>query len=476
MLFLVLLVLSGCGEAKAKYVFFFIGDGMGSVQMNAAERYLASMEGRGGIVPLAMNLAPVTGSMTTYAKDRYITDSGASGTAIATGMKTSNGTVSMDAEHRYPLKTIAEIAKEKGRKVGIISTVDIDHATPAVFYAHQPRRSSYFDIAKQLANSGFDFFAGGDFRQKTDPQGVDRTGVIELAKRNGFIHVQNATAFRYLEPGAGRVLFIHPDSNEEYAMPYAMDMDAESITLEQIVRKSIRMLDNPEGFFIMVEGGKIDWACHGHDAAACIQEVLALDDAVKAALEFYDKHPKNTLILISADHETGGMSLGTSYGDNNVELSKLQWQTGSFTELTREYRNIRETRIAKYGTDSVRTGADWAFAFVRNQTGLGDADRGLGMNEHEIKSLRDAYERSFAVRNYEDPMEYILYGSYDPFMVSVCHMLSRKAGIGWTTFSHTAVPVPVRAFGAGAEIFDGYYDNTDIFDKLKKVMGSGTKF
>ncbi len=472
-LFLSVVLFSGCGEAKVKYVFLFIGDGMGNVQMNAAERYLAAMEDRPGIIPLAMNLAPVSGSITTYSKGRYITDSGAAVTAMATGIKTTPGTISMDPEHRYPLKTIAETAKDRGMKVGIISTVDIDHATPAGFYAHQPKRSSYFEIAKQLANSNFDFFAGGDFRQKTDPEGVDNTNIIDLAKRNGFIYVENNTAFRYLEPGAGRVLLIHPDSKEDYAMPYSIDSDNESITLKQILEKSIKMLDNPDGFFIMAEGGQIDWACHANDAAACIQEVLAFDEAIKVALEFYSNHKKNTLILITSDHETGGMSMGTTYGDNDLNVSKLQWQTGSFTELTREYRNIRDVLIDEHGPDSIRQDADWAFEFVLKQTGLGDPEKDLELNEYELNALMDSYERSFEVRNYEDPVEYILYGSYDPFMVSVSRTLSRKAGIGWTTFSHTGVPVPVRAFGAGASDFDGYYDNTDIFFKLQKLIGNG---
>ena len=130
LILLVTVLLMACGKPEAKYIFFFIGDGMGSVQVNAAERYLASLEGRDGIVPLAMNLAPVSGDITTYSKSRYITDSGAAVTALATGNKTSNQTLSMDSEHRYPFKTIAETAKERGMKIGIISTVDIDHATP----------------------------------------------------------------------------------------------------------------------------------------------------------------------------------------------------------------------------------------------------------------------------------------------------------------------------------------------------------
>lgn len=465
-LILLIITLYACEKQKARYIFLFIGDGMGQVQINAAERYLAAMEGKCGIVPLAMNQAPVHGMITTYSSNRYITDSAAGITATLGGQKTTNGTLNMDAEHRYPLKTVAEAAKERGMKVGVISTVGIDHATPAGMYAHQPKRSNYADIARQLAFSDFDFFAGADFQIT----GTDRDSIIGLVKRNGLIYVNNATAFHYLEPDAGRVLFIHPDSNHEKALPYSMDRDENSITLSQMLEKAILMLEGPEGFFILIEGGKIDWACHGNDAAASIHETLALDEAVKTALAFYEKHPKNTLIVITADHETGGMSMGTSYGDNLVDLSKLQWQKASFTELIREYQDIRDYRIEKHGLDSLKQNPDWAFEFAREYTGLGDPDKGLAINDYERQHLLEAYEQSFQERNRGDLYEYILYGGYDPFMMAVSRTLSRKAGIGWTTYSHTGVAVPVRAFGIGAELFTAYYDNTGIAERLLKIL------
>jgi alkaline phosphatase len=471
LILLVTVLLTACGKPEAKYIFFFIGDGMGPVQVNAAERYLASMEDRDGIIPLAMNLAPVTGDITTFSSNRYITDSGAAVTALATGHKTTNQTLSMDPEHRYPYKSIAETAKERGMKIGIISTVDIDHATPAGYYAHQPKRSNYYEIGIQLANSNFDFFGGGGLRQPDDPDGLDSVNVIDLAKKNGFLYINNNTAFNYLEPGAGRVLFIHPDISDEYAMPYSIDMDEGAITLADITAKAVNMLkDNEDGFFIMVEGGKIDWACHANDAAASIKEVLALDEAVKVALEFYSKHKDNTLIIITTDHETGGMAMGTSYGDSNMDLSKLQWQTGSFTELTREYKSIKAGLLKEMGIDALKNDASWAFDFIFMQTGLGDETKGLGLNDYERNELIKAYQRSFDEKNYSDHTEYIMYGSYDAFMITASHMLSRKAGLGWTTFSHTAIPVPIRAFGAGAKEFGGYYDNTEVYQRLLKVM------
>jgi len=132
----------------------------------------------------------------------------------------------------------------------------------------------------------FVFFGGGGFRNIIDPKGIDPVNVIDLAKKNGYLFINNTTAYNYLEPGAGKVLFVHPAISDDYAMPYSIDLDEGSITLSQITQKAIDMLNNPDGFFIMVEGGKIDWSCHGNDAATTIHDVLALDEAVKVALEF----------------------------------------------------------------------------------------------------------------------------------------------------------------------------------------------
>ena len=464
------IVFMACGKSEAKYVFLFIGDGMGPVQVNAAERYLASMEGQSGIVPLNLNLAKSTGTVTTYSKNHYITDSGAAVTAIATGNKTNNSTLSMDAEHRYPLKTIAESAKEKGMKIGIISTVDIDHATPAGFYAHQPSRGNYFEIAKELANSGFDYFGGGGLRYVTDPQRIDSIHVLDLVKEKGFIYINNQTAFNFLEPGAGRVLFIHPEVGNDHAMPYSIDADDASITLAQITKKAIDMLYNPDGFFVMVEGGKIDWACHSNDAATTIHDVLAFDDAVKVALDFYTEHKENTLILVTADHECGGMTLGTSGGDNDLNLSKLQWQSASFPLLTEEFKRLRNAKMESMELDSLILDPTWAFDFIYENVGLGDESKGLALNAYEKQELEVAYKKSFYSINRDIPSEYILYGSHDPFMIAASHMLSRKVGIGWATFSHTAIPVPVRAFGVGAENFSGFYDNTGIYERLYNLI------
>jgi alkaline phosphatase len=164
------------------------------------------------------------------------------------------------------------------------------------------------------------------------------------------------------------------------------------------------------------------------------------------------------------------MTLGTSGGDNDLNLSKLQWQSASFPRLTEEYKIIRNAKMESMKLDSLVSDSKWAFNFIYEHIGLGDESKGLALNTYEKQELELAYRKSFYSINREIPSEYILYGSHDPFMIAASHMLSRKVGIGWTTFSHTAIPVPIRAFGVGAENFSGFYDNTGIYERLYDLI------
>jgi len=212
----VLLILLGLMNTKShagapKYIFYFIGDGMASVQIHAAEAYLAAIQGKDEVAGnqkaklLAMSHFPVQGMSTTFANNRLITGSAAAGTALACGMKTNIGVISMNPDATGPYTTVAELAKARGMKVGIVTSVSIDHATPAVFYAHQPSRSKYHEIAMELANSNFDYFGGGGFHD-------DETGAgnaIETAKANGFAYVNTRDALAAVAPGTRTVATNH---------------------------------------------------------------------------------------------------------------------------------------------------------------------------------------------------------------------------------------------------------------------------
>jgi len=451
-------------EAKtAKYVFLFVGDGMGLPQRAATAAYTGQ--------PLVIDTLPAQGITTTFAANRFITGSAASATSLASGIKTNINYIGVDPDFR-PVKTIAEMAKEQGKKVGIVSSVSIDHATPAAFYAHVKTRKMYHEIGVALAKSGFDFFAGGGLK---DPEGKKSKAplgnALEMARANGYKVVDNKNDFMAIKPGDGKILAWNAWLQDGKALPYAMDMTDKDITLPEFTAKAIEMLDNDTGFFLMVEGGKIDWACHANDATASILNTVAFDESVQKALEFYEKHPNDTIIVVTGDHECGGLTLGfagTKYGTHYEILSS---QKVSFQKFTDE---ILEDFKKKGGSFN-----DMKKIITRN-FGLrfsGDTKKdALVLADYQIRELEAAFARSMSASGEKAKgPEYVLYGDYDPLAVTITHVLNQKAGLGWTSYKHTGVPVSTSAIGVGAASFNGSYDNIDIATKLMSIMGMQAK-
>jgi alkaline phosphatase len=320
--FVFLIIFALCatlGFAQAKYIFYFIGDGMGFGAVSLTESYLAAKDGKHGSKNLSFSNFPVTGFATTYSENNLVTCSSAAGTALACGSKTRNGRVGVNAEATQNFKSIAYRLKEKGYKVGITTSVSIDHATPAVFYAHQRSRKMYYEIAQDLAKSGFDFFSGAGF---VEPQGEDKLqpSIFPLLEKNGYRVSRSLTECK--TSTAQKNILLQAESKPQNAYPYAIDKTSDDYTLRQTTEIAVEKLTNSKGFFLMVEGGKIDWASHDNAAAAMVGEVVELSDAVQVALDFYKKYPKQTLIVVTADHETGGLSVGSSE-DNTVNTLEL---------------------------------------------------------------------------------------------------------------------------------------------------------
>lgn len=449
-----------CYNGKpAKYIFFFIGDGMGLPQKAAAEQYLGKR--------LLMDEFPAQGITTTHAADRFITGSAASSTALCTGQKTNIGMVGM-APDQKKVKTIAEMAKEKGMKVGIISSVSIDHATPAAFYAHVPARGQYYDIDVALAQSGFDFFGGGGLK---DPANKKKNATnykgdaLELAKKAGYKVVTDRETFMNLDKSAGKVLAWNAWLQDSQAMPYVMDMTKDDITLPEFTKKAVELLDNEKGFFIMVEGGKIDWACHANDATASIINTVSFDESVRVAYEFYKKHPDETLIVTTGDHECGGLTLGFAGTKYESYFNVLKNQKVSFQKFTDEIVKDFKGDFAEMKS------------LITRYFGLkfeGDpASDLLVLEGYQKKDIENAFNRSMQgeKERSENPETYLLYGEYDPLTVTLTHILNQKAGLAWTSYKHTGVPVGTSAVGVGADTFNGYYDNTDVATKIMAVMG-----
>jgi alkaline phosphatase len=443
---------------KAKYVFLFIGDGMSLTQINAAEALLAARQKSSAPVKLSFSRFPAQGLTTTYSANAFITDSAAAGTALATGYKTNSGVISMDPNGTVPYKTLAELAKEAGMKVGILSSVNLDHATPAVFYSHNKSRNNYYEINMEMAQSSYDYFGGGMVRIDKTPEG-EKSAHDVMAER-GFLIAGSRAEFEALPASTDRQVYAYGQGFAGNATDYQIDTDKDDISLAEFTHKGIELLqDNGKGFFMMVEGGKIDWACHANDAAAAIGDTVAFDDAVKEAIRFYDEHPEETLIVVTGDHETGGLSLGFAGTKYDSAFDHIENQKKSFEWF--------DTYILKPYKESSKGGSlSDLLPEIEETFGLTD------LSELEMAQLEDAYTRSMGrdVARSKSQDEYLLYGGYEPLSVTITHLLNQRAGIAWASYSHTGVPVPTFAIGASSGIFNGYYDNTDIFSKLTSAM------
>jgi alkaline phosphatase len=461
LLFSLVLLLALTVLAGPKYIFLFIGDGMALPQINAAQLFLSSSFEDAVAPKLSMLKFPVQGMTTTYSSNSFITDSASAGTAIATGKKTNDGVISLDPTLTEAYPTVAQFAKSKGMKVGIISSVSLDHATPAVFYAHQKSRNDYYEIGLQAVTSNFDLFGGGTFN-RPDNRGKDRD-LFEIAVENGFTLIRTQAEFEALNSVDGKVIITNEVTPSSGAMVYDIDRKNE-FSLADITAKAIELLKNDSGFFIMVESGKIDWACHANDAAASVGDTIAFDRAIAEAIKFYNEHPEDTLIVVTGDHETGGLTLGfagTKYVANVPAIGNQKMSYEAFDALLSSQKS--EGKLNSF---------EDLLSLVEDNFGLVATGRpqGIPLDEAELARLQEAFGYYMSGSVPKNSRTYILYGGYNPVSVTLTHILNEKAGLGWTSYSHTGVPVATFAMGVGQELFAGFYDNTDIGKNLFKLL------
>jgi alkaline phosphatase len=299
-------------QEPVKNIIFLIGDGMGLSHISLTEGYKATVEGKIGNEPLCFTQFPVMGMATSYSANKYITCSSAAGTALATGTKTNNGMLGT-APDSSNLTAISYKIHKAGIPVGVTTSVTIDHATPGAFYANSTARSDYYSIGEQLATSGFEFFGGGGFYGAKDKREAEKS-LYDLAAENGYSIAYGIDEYAAAKEGAEKMILFQKMEKRNNDLPYVTERQEGDLELPQVVEKAIDFLDNSNGFFLMVEGGKIDWAAHSNDLAGTIFEMLDFDQAIAVAYEFYKKHPQETLIVVTADHETGGVTLGRGKG------------------------------------------------------------------------------------------------------------------------------------------------------------------
>ena len=284
---MMLLVFTASAKKGPKYVFYFIGDGMGVNQVMLTEFYLADLEGKMGYNPLCFAGFPYTGLVVTNSANTYVTDSSAAGTALAGGKKTNNNVLGMLPDKETPVQSIAEMAHNKGYRVAIGTTVCVDHATPAVFYAHQPSRDNYHEIGIELSQSGFEFFAGADFHTPFTKDNSDEGNYVQ-AEKAGYTIVRGYDGYVANAKSSDKILMLEKNPKSDHYLSFAIDRNEDEMTLSQITTAAIDFLmkEPKKGFFMMMEGGRIDNAGHGNDAATVIQETLDFDEAIKIAYDF----------------------------------------------------------------------------------------------------------------------------------------------------------------------------------------------
>ena len=429
---MLLLLIVAVGYAKGpKYIFYFIGDGMGPSHVLGTELYLGELQGViGRPQKLCFTQFPESAFVTTYSATNGVTDSAASGTALSTGHKTYNAAIGVGRDTVEVYSVAADLA-DKGMAIGVATTVPINHATPSAFYAHNISRHNYDSIAPWMLRASYDFYAGGDVK------GSDKTRALLYgkAKEQGYTIARGYNDYLAKAEGAEKMMLYQKDVATE--LPYAINRTGKELTLAEITSAGIDFLEekSKKGFFMMIEGGKIDYAAHNDDGATVFQEVLDFDAAVAVAYEFYKKHKDETLIIVTADHETGGLVLGYR-GDYTLNLKALSSQKVSVERMIEILQAEKETtweRLEQLVKENIGVG-------IRNKKANGEK----------------------VTVDYDLAREIAYNAVYD---------LNRSAALSWASGNHSGTFVPLFAIGKGADMFNGVIDNTDIPKIIRQLKG-----
>lgn len=410
-----------CAEAGTN-VILVVADGMGP-SYTTGYRYFADNPDTKPVETTVFDELWV-GMASTYpdSGEGVITDSAAAATALSAGIKTYNGAIAMDASGK-PVTTVLEMAKARGMKTGIAVTSQIVHATPAAFIAHNTSRKNYNAIADayfdERINDDFkvDVMLGGGWRYFVRP---DRNLVEEFVAA-GYQYADTWQSLDSLRVGAP-VLGLLAD----VGLPWALDMQGQP-RLKSLTQTAVQHLQNPKGFFLLVEASQVDWAGHANDIAGAMAEMQDLAETLEWLRGYVDRR-QDTLLVVTADHSTGGFSLGAE--------QQYLWRP----ELLRRLKSSPDVMAAQLLQQPVKLRASWLAKAL-----------GLQLNSHTVQQLEQAAE---------------------PEAVAglIKQTIDQATHTGWTTGGHTAVDVPVLALGQGAKRFVGFQDNTDIAKQLMQIV------
>ncbi|MCH5221428.1 MAG: alkaline phosphatase [Muribaculaceae bacterium] len=435
-----------------KYIFYYIGDGMGMGPVVAAETYNRTVLKND--TPLAMMQMPVVGWCMTYSASSIITDSAAAGTALSTGYKTKNSMLGMDPDS-IAVTSIAKHLSDMGYGIGVTTSVAPDDATPAAFYAHVPNRSMFYEIDSQMAQSGYQFIAGAGLRGLE--KNGEKTDVIDRFAKNKVQLVYGPDQIENIN--SNRVVLLNPVGDySDNELGYTVDSIPGVLSLPLIAKTCLNHLEkhSPERFFMMVEGGNIDHALHGNDGGAAVKEIINFNEALDVALDFYRQHPDETLIVVTADHDTGGLSMIYPKGAKGG-LDNITYQRVSKEEFSNFCKSLLRTRMVYTWQDMREYLADKLGFFSH-----------INISEEQEAHLKALFDKTFEMQNSAD--QKTLYASFNEFAVEVFRMFNDAAGLAFTTVGHSGNPVPVFAIGVGADHLKGFNNNIDIPTKILNLV------
>lgn len=442
-----------------KYIFLFIADGSGITHHEITELFLKK-ETHNPTFHLSYTRFPSLGFVKTYPNNADITDSAAAGTAIATGTRTDLYHVAATPQGK-PLPSVMEKAIAKKWATAVISTDEIVGATPATFLAHTTSRKNVHEIALQIAQSPVDFIAGGGFNFFS--QNKKSPDLIQFIKNSGKLVFPPDRYDEFLK--------LTPQTNNKIvglfapnALPLTIETPKGAPRLDDMVKKGIEFLRKQnKPFFMVAETEGTDSAAHANDAPALIRELSTFSNAVAHAIDFYKQFPQDTLIVVTSDHETGGLGLGHHKKDQNFNPDPI--------EKSQIY-NCENTNYHYKGDKK-----QW-LKTIKEKMGLNKLKKYEKRQLQEIMdyedqmapktSLSKAAVKLIFTMSPGNPIH--LPTTCTPSTVVVNRILSARANIFWTTFGHTFSPVPLFAIGNHAAIFSGILENYEIGEKLKDLI------
>jgi len=439
------LLLSGASVASAyaatntpKNIIMIIGDGMGPAY-TSAYRYYHDDPKTKKIEDTVFDRTLVGMSSTYPARvSGYVTDSAAGATALATGYKTYNGAIALTTDKK-PVETVLERAKKLGKSIGVVVTSQVNHATPAGYLAHNESRRNYNQIADSYVDNGWktDILLGGGWQYFIRK---DRNLVTEL-KAKGVDYIDSYEQLANL-PSNKSVLGLFADKG----LPWALD-DTNKHRLSLMTKAAIKHLEainNPKGFFMMIEGSQIDWGGHGNDIIDVMGEMDDLAKTLEYLEGFVKTHP-DTLVIVTADHSTGGLTVAANgkYEWNPDVLRTMQHSANAITNQL--IHNKITAKLANKVFNFTLTKDELTQLVTSKKAPKEDNSHNLYADDHASKVQKSVLKM-------------------------VKHLIDVRTNTGWTSTGHTAVDVPVFAFGQDKALFDGFQDDTDIAKKIFTLL------